>query len=130
MPDYRVREHPILPVEERATFEFTWQGQTMVGQGMVGPELVVEAGRDAGNRFAVGSYTRIGRAADNEVVLGNPKASRYHAVISASASGYVITDQGSANGTLVNGVPIQQPCPLHHGDVISIGSEQMRFQQR
>jgi hypothetical protein len=27
-------------------------------------------------------------------------------------------------------VPIQQPCPLYQGDVISIGSEQMRFQQR
>ncbi|MBL7200440.1 MAG: FHA domain-containing protein [Anaerolineae bacterium] len=107
-----------------------WQGQTVVGQGMGGPELVVEAGRNVGSRLAVGSYTRIGRAADNDVVLGDPKASRYHAVITASASGYVITDQGSANGTLVNGVPIQQPCPLYQGDVISIGSEQMRFQQR
>jgi Mg-chelatase subunit ChlD len=107
-----------------------WQGQTVVGQGMGGPELVVEAGQSIGSRFAVGSYTRIGRAADNEVVLADPQASRYHAVISASASGYVITDQGSANGTLVNGVPIQQPCPLRHGDVVSIGSEQMRFQQR
>ena len=32
MPDYRIREHPILPVEERPTFEFTWQGQTMVAK--------------------------------------------------------------------------------------------------
>jgi len=29
MADYRIREHPILPVEERLGFEFTWQGQTM-----------------------------------------------------------------------------------------------------
>jgi sarcosine oxidase subunit alpha len=26
---YRIREHPILAVEERPVFEFTWQGQTM-----------------------------------------------------------------------------------------------------
>jgi thioredoxin reductase/Fe-S-cluster-containing hydrogenase component 2/bacterioferritin-associated ferredoxin len=29
MADYRIREHPILPVDEQATFEFTWQGQAM-----------------------------------------------------------------------------------------------------
>ena len=29
MTDYRIREHPILPVEERPEFEFTWQGRAM-----------------------------------------------------------------------------------------------------
>ena len=29
MTDYRIHEHPILPVEERPGFEFTWQGQAM-----------------------------------------------------------------------------------------------------
>lgn len=29
MTDHRVREHPILTVEERPGFEFTWQGQAM-----------------------------------------------------------------------------------------------------
>ena len=29
MSDYRIHEHPILPVEERSEFEFTWQGQVM-----------------------------------------------------------------------------------------------------
>ncbi len=29
MADYRIHEHPILPVEERPAVEFTWQGQTM-----------------------------------------------------------------------------------------------------
>ena len=32
MPDHRIREHPILPVEERPTLEFTWQGQRMVAR--------------------------------------------------------------------------------------------------
>jgi len=27
--DYRIREHPVLSVEEQPTFEFTWQGQPM-----------------------------------------------------------------------------------------------------
>ncbi len=29
MADYRIREHPILPVKERPVFEFYWQGQAM-----------------------------------------------------------------------------------------------------
>jgi len=29
MADYHIHEHPILPVEERSGFEFTWQGQPM-----------------------------------------------------------------------------------------------------
>ncbi len=29
MTDYRIHEHPILPVEERPEVEFTWQGQTI-----------------------------------------------------------------------------------------------------
>jgi NADPH-dependent 2,4-dienoyl-CoA reductase/sulfur reductase-like enzyme/Fe-S-cluster-containing hydrogenase component 2/bacterioferritin-associated ferredoxin len=31
MTDYRIREHPILAVEDAETIEFTWKGQTMVG---------------------------------------------------------------------------------------------------
>ncbi len=29
MADYRMREHPVLTIEERPEFEFTWQGQVM-----------------------------------------------------------------------------------------------------
>ena len=27
MTEYRIEAHPILPIEERATFGFTWQGR-------------------------------------------------------------------------------------------------------
>ena len=32
MPDYRIREHPILPVEEQPMLEFKWQGQAMLAR--------------------------------------------------------------------------------------------------
>jgi sarcosine oxidase subunit alpha len=32
VPDYRLREHPILPVEEVPTLEFTWQGQRLLAR--------------------------------------------------------------------------------------------------
>ncbi len=31
MTDYRIREHPILEIEDAETLEFTWKGQIMVG---------------------------------------------------------------------------------------------------
>ncbi len=32
MADYRIRQHPILPVHEQPTFEFTWDGRTLTAR--------------------------------------------------------------------------------------------------
>ena len=32
MPDFRIKKHPILPVPERKSIEFTWQGKTLRAQ--------------------------------------------------------------------------------------------------
>lgn len=32
MPDYRIREHPILAIDDEPTVEFTWKGRTMVAR--------------------------------------------------------------------------------------------------
>jgi len=29
MSDFRIKQHPILPIPERKDFEFTWQGKTL-----------------------------------------------------------------------------------------------------
>ena len=102
----------------------------MLSSSMTFAELLVEAGMDAGQRYTMGQRTRLGRAADNDVVLRDPQASRYHAAITLSGSEYVLADLGSANGTVLNGVRIGQPCGLHDGDLIAIGAEQLRFHQR
>jgi len=102
----------------------------MVAPQAVMAELVVEEGPDAGQRFPLKPNTRLGRGPENEIVLRDPQVSRYHAVINLTGSEYVITDLGSANGTSVNGVRISQPCPLHQGDVVAIGSEQLVFRAR
>jgi hypothetical protein len=107
-----------------------WQGPTMVTSPVVVAELAVEEGPDAGQRFPLKPNTRLGRAADNEIVLRDPQISRHHAVINFTGSEYVIADLGSANGTKVNGIRIDQPCPLQHGDIVVIGSEQLIFRQR
>ena len=43
--------------------------------------LVVTSGKNVGRRIALLDRTRVGRAADNEIVLANHLVSRYHAEI-------------------------------------------------
>jgi len=106
-----------------------WQGQTMMASAMSVAELVIEGGVDAGQRFPLKAQMRLGRADDNDIVLRDAQASRYHALITLTGTEYVIADLGSANGTRVNGTPIRQPCTLHPNDVVTIGAQQLRMQQ-
>ena len=50
----------------------------------------------------------IGRAEDNDIVLQNPRVSKYHAAIEKDGEGYILSDQNSANGVFVNSVQIKQ----------------------
>ncbi|MDY7041638.1 MAG: FHA domain-containing protein [Chloroflexota bacterium] len=104
-----------------------WQGETVASPSAVMAELVVEEGPDAGRRFSLKLNTRLGRAPDNDIVLQDVEVSRHHAAINFTGAVYVIADLGSANGTKVNGVPIDQPRQLRHGDVIVVGTEQLLF---
>ncbi|HEX8737117.1 MAG TPA: FHA domain-containing protein [Pyrinomonadaceae bacterium] len=47
--------------------------------------------------------------------------SRKHAQISRQNGGFVVTDNGSFNGTLVNEQRISTPTPIYHGDEIQLG---------
>ncbi len=62
----------------------------------------------------------VGRQGGNTIVLNDNKASRRHCVIEALPTGVRIRDLQSSNGTLVNGLRIEQQA-LFHEDVIQIG---------
>ena len=72
---------------------------------------------------------RIGRAPDNNLTLDDNAASRYHANLMQAASGWMLRDLGSANGTFVNGerITLQR---LNPGDHILIGKTEMQFKGR
>jgi pSer/pThr/pTyr-binding forkhead associated (FHA) protein len=53
--------------------------------------------------------------------------SRRHAVIALDGGGHVIRDQGSSNGTFVNGARVAE-APLRPGDEVSIGGTRFRFE--
>ena len=65
----------------------------------------------------------------NFVINNNPHVSRKHATILVQGNSYFIRDEGSTNGTFVNGrsLPKMQPQPLRNGDEISIYDEVFRF---
>ncbi|MGV9822646.1 BTAD domain-containing putative transcriptional regulator [Nocardia xishanensis] len=71
---------------------------------------------------------RIGRMTDNDLVLDDPKASRYHAHIMPSRAGLLIKDLHSANGVYINEEQIESGALLADGDAIRIGATILIFQ--
>lgn len=73
----------------------------------------------------------IGRQAGVEVRLNHPLVSRRHAQVKCTAAGCQVVDLGSANGTNLNGTPLEPkaPTPLPPGGVIEIGPFKMVFEQ-
>jgi ABC-type multidrug transport system ATPase subunit len=64
---------------------------------------------------------RVGRAADNDLVVDDLVVSRHHAELRHLPDGsYEIADVGSHNGTYLNGRPVTV-APVGPGDVIGIG---------
>ena len=69
----------------------------------------------------VGSETLIGRDDDADLPLGEARVSRRHAVVRVNPdSTVVIEDQGSSNGTFVNGTKVDKR-QLEDGDRVQIG---------
>ena len=74
-------------------------------------------------------HTTIGRAADCEVVLGDPRISRQHATITGDGQHYHLRDAGSLNGTFVNGrrVLAAATTRLQTGDELRFADLRFRF---
>jgi FHA domain len=80
-----------------------------------------------GREYAVGTTGLvIGRDVGCDVVVPQADVSRRHAEIVPAQSGYVLTDL-STNGVLVNGNRVRYSVLLKRGDVIRLGSEELRF---
>ena len=63
---------------------------------------------------------RVGRGQDSELWLSDDGVSRRHASLYREGDGYILEDEGSANGTFVGGARIKRH-ELRDGDVIQFG---------
>jgi signal transduction histidine kinase len=91
--------------------------------------LFVIRGADQGKRFEVrDKAVALGRDGTNPIRLHDNEISRRHAELRQTPQGYRLVDLGSANGTYVNGNPIDQ-APLRSGDQVQIGQTVMLYSE-
>jgi sigma-B regulation protein RsbU (phosphoserine phosphatase) len=80
--------------------------------------------------FPLGSRpVTIGRASTNDIVLSDQYSSGVHAVIAPTEKGFALIDQGSKNGTFVNGRRVNGEIDLTRGDEILVGSTRFYFER-
>lgn len=77
----------------------------------------------------VSKYTvvNLGRHSQCEMVLEGSDISRNHAILTNQKGNYLLKDNGSLNGTFVNGERITEEICLLNGDVITIGKHTIYF---
>ncbi|MFO0615224.1 MAG: GGDEF domain-containing protein [Polyangiaceae bacterium] len=81
-----------------------------------------------GKRFVLEvSPTRMGRGADNEVVLDGDSVSRRHAQFEQRGSSWMLVDMGSTNGTYCNDEQIQRDVLMRNGDRVKVGPTIFKF---
>ncbi len=85
-------------------------------------------GESAGHAVPLGGACVIGRSHEANLRLLDPLASRRHASVRPSPQGWVVQDEGSENGTRLNGLRLTEPRRLKVGDEITIGDTSFAFE--
>jgi diguanylate cyclase (GGDEF)-like protein len=81
-----------------------------------------------GKRFVLEhNPTRVGRGADNHIVLDGDSVSRRHAHFEHRPNSWLIVDDGSTNGTYCNDEQISREVVLKNGDRVKIGPTIFKF---
>ncbi len=89
--------------------------------------LYVLQGPDKGKTFRTGNQrVSLGRSSE-DVPLNDNAISRHHAELVPENGHWMLVDLRSANGTFVNGLRIEHPTMMKHGDQIRIGGTLLVF---
>lgn len=96
----------------------------VIYQEFAGEETVFEDFNLVSPRLLIGS------GLDNDLVLQQAaEVEAVHASMELRNEDWILQDLGSPGGTAVNGVEIDGPFRLHHGDLIELGSVKLRFEE-
>jgi pSer/pThr/pTyr-binding forkhead associated (FHA) protein len=77
--------------------------------------------------IALGPINSIGRNVNNTIYVEDDFVSTNHAMLTFRGRSWFIEDQGSTNGTYVNGHRIDRPVALSFGDELTVGRVRMRL---
>ncbi len=81
-----------------------------------------------GTRIPLRPVTGLGRGASNTIIVSDAFASNEHALVSRKGTRWWLEDLNSSNGTLLNGAELNRPTVITAGDVITIGSTELRME--
>ena len=119
-----------LPASEAGTPEEGGEEETVetadAGGTVMGPHLLLPSG----NPFPLPEgVTRVGRRSGNDLILPDSYTSGAHAHLTRDGDTVTVTDDGSTNGTLLNGDRLApgEATPLRDGDVLVFGQTQSLF---
>jgi FHA domain len=76
------------------------------------------------------SMITVGRTKNNDVVLADPRVSKFHAYFRVHDGAWELADAGSVNGTRIGDLvlaPKGSPQPVHFGDRITFGELALTF---
>ena len=76
-----------------------------------------------------GPVTRIGRSLTADIELEDLSVSRRHALVVVEGDHVLLLDEGSRNGTWLNGHRVSRSL-LRDGDTITVGTAQLRYAEK
>jgi pSer/pThr/pTyr-binding forkhead associated (FHA) protein len=104
----------------------------MASQAGIGRLSVLESPEDeppVGRTISLGPINSLGRNVNNTIYVEDDFVSANHAMLTFRGRSWFIEDQGSTNGTYVNGHRIDRAVALSFGDELTIGRVRMRLER-
>jgi pSer/pThr/pTyr-binding forkhead associated (FHA) protein len=104
--------------------------QQIASRSGIGRLTVIESPEDeppANSTIALGPINSIGRNVNNTIYVEDDFVSATHAMLTFRGRSWFVEDQGSTNGTYVNGHRIDRPVALSFGDEVTVGRVRMRL---
>jgi DNA-binding NtrC family response regulator len=108
---------PVESAEEEPIHTRLARGPEGASAGVIATVL---SGGHKGTSRAVGQRMTIGKASDNDLVLGDDTVSRHHCELARTGKGIVVKGLGSTNGTKVDGIRVQEAI-IAPGSVLKVG---------
>jgi hypothetical protein len=92
------------------------------------PRLIVQSEEQAGQIFDLtGETYRVGRIANNEIVIQHKSISSHHAELTLNGHDYRLKDLDSTNGTRVNAERIKE-VKLRRNDAVRLGNIELLYE--